>query len=729
MRKKIIAFLLAAVLAASLLPAAAAVEPGLRNFTASVTYPEGKFTDVPAGVWFESNVKAAYEMGLVAGATETTFDPEGYVTIAQAITFAARLHSIYHTGSAGFEQGSPWYQVYVDYAVENGIIAAGGYADYNANATRADCALILSASVPADALSAINSVTYLPDVTDTSGWGEAVFLLYRAGVLSGNDEYGTFAPNSYIQRSEIAAIVTRIADPALRRVISLPVAPESLMLSRDKTTLLVGNSFTAEALVEPFNAYDHSVTWTSSNPAAVTIDASGLVTAVAPGSATITATTVNGITATFPVEVIARTGVWVYRSSWSFLHEGRVNAFVSWGNTSGKVIDTVDFCFSAYDENGSILSCEETGKTEFRASLGEYSTPTAPAELEPGHAFLIDENILASGGYGGDTPFHDIFSNYPPYYQGIPYTYVGRVYMATENVAYACTGLSNSDFVNERTADVKLTRVILTYEDGTAETIENPPVGQLVPDAYYTDRYYNDFLLARAASEENYKLGRYMDLLEGSLWTTTAEDGLPFMVKEENGEYFVTAGECAEWLPFDPELDEQDNLIVFSDAFGLDYTGIRYRIGFDGSSRDTVNVEQNDYARFNNADYYDDMATYSRGALPGYALDERGYFEYLSGGVWSGDDVFEVFESNGEYYLRIDSYELNESSDVYYFTISLDPLGRAILSLPYYRDDGARMLITPEGEDALQMAFSGFLDNSSGFFLTPRVNVPYTRTE
>ena len=51
----------------------------------------------------------------------------------------------------------------------------------------------------------------IPDVAEDS----AVYLLYRAGVLRG-DEDGSFYPDTQIRRCEVAAIVTRMVVPALR---------------------------------------------------------------------------------------------------------------------------------------------------------------------------------------------------------------------------------------------------------------------------------------------------------------------------------------------------------------------------------------------------------------------------------------------------------------------------------------------------------------------------------
>lgn len=74
----------------------------------------------------------------------------------------------------------------------------------------------------------------------------------------------------------------------------------------NKTTLKLGKgaSETLTATVAPTNATNKKVTWASSNPAIATVDASGKVTGVANGTATITVTTEDGgHTATCTVEV------------------------------------------------------------------------------------------------------------------------------------------------------------------------------------------------------------------------------------------------------------------------------------------------------------------------------------------------------------------------------------------------------------------------------------------
>lgn len=85
----------------------------------------------------------------------------------------------------------------------------------------------------------------------------------------------------------------------------------SIALDAKTKTLKAGDpDFQLNATVLPANATDKTVTWTSSNPAVATVDGSGLVHAVAAGTATITAKSANNLSAAAIITVpVAVTGV------------------------------------------------------------------------------------------------------------------------------------------------------------------------------------------------------------------------------------------------------------------------------------------------------------------------------------------------------------------------------------------------------------------------------------
>lgn len=72
------------------------------------------------------------------------------------------------------------------------------------------------------------------------------------------------------------------------------VSVNEIVLSNSSVTLQKGNGTTITATVEPDNAANKSVNWSSSNTAVATVDNAGNVSAVAKGTATITATAADG---------------------------------------------------------------------------------------------------------------------------------------------------------------------------------------------------------------------------------------------------------------------------------------------------------------------------------------------------------------------------------------------------------------------------------------------------
>ena len=93
--------------------------------------------------------------------------------------------------------------------------------------------------------------------------------------------------------------VTLYAQWAEKEVTSITLEPTS-------ATLNVGETVTITATITPSDALNTDVTWTSSNPSIATVDANGVVTAIASGTVTITATNTNsGVSATCAITVVA----------------------------------------------------------------------------------------------------------------------------------------------------------------------------------------------------------------------------------------------------------------------------------------------------------------------------------------------------------------------------------------------------------------------------------------
>lgn len=90
-------------------------------------------------------------------------------------------------------------------------------ASFEEPAARQDLAEWLCSALPQSALTPINTVDILPDSSDPE-----VLALYRAGILTGVDSTGAFAPERTLSRAELATVLARVADPSLR--VTIPTA-------------------------------------------------------------------------------------------------------------------------------------------------------------------------------------------------------------------------------------------------------------------------------------------------------------------------------------------------------------------------------------------------------------------------------------------------------------------------------------------------------------------------
>jgi hypothetical protein len=219
-KKRIISLVLAVCLVLiATVPALGAMS--LSNFDRIRTY-RGEFSDLSADAWYYDGVVSAFERGIISGKSANIFDPSGHLTIAETISLAAMLHKGYHTGSMDFPAGSPWYAPFLEYALNNGI-PAGAYRRMGAAATRSDFAVLVAGALPDEALTPKNRIPdgAIPDVFESYSYGQAVYRLYRAGVVSGADGEGRFLPGRTLTRAEAAVLISRVADANSRVAFSL----------------------------------------------------------------------------------------------------------------------------------------------------------------------------------------------------------------------------------------------------------------------------------------------------------------------------------------------------------------------------------------------------------------------------------------------------------------------------------------------------------------------------
>lgn len=185
------------------------------------------FKDVKAGDWYYDAVSYLAGVGLIGGVSETSFAPNGTLTVAQALTLAASMHQYKADGKVTLKADADiWYMSYVEYAISQHVVD-GSYAgktttEYNAPVTRAEFVHIMYGALPEDSYTVINSIAHdaIPDVRASDAFADEIYAFYRAGITTGG-EGGKFEPSGTIKRSAVAVIMANMLDPSLRQSVTL----------------------------------------------------------------------------------------------------------------------------------------------------------------------------------------------------------------------------------------------------------------------------------------------------------------------------------------------------------------------------------------------------------------------------------------------------------------------------------------------------------------------------
>lgn len=107
------------------------------------------FTDVPDNAWYAEAVNKATQAGLLKGVGGNRYDPDGTLTIAEAITLSARLYAA-RTGETIPTVDGPWYQGALEYCTAHQLFSAALYPDSVMlnPATRFQMIFLLDCAIP-----------------------------------------------------------------------------------------------------------------------------------------------------------------------------------------------------------------------------------------------------------------------------------------------------------------------------------------------------------------------------------------------------------------------------------------------------------------------------------------------------------------------------------------------------------------------------------------------------
>ena len=176
------------------------------------------FTDVRESDWFYKDVAFAYENGLFAGTSDTTFSPNTSMTRAMLVAVLYRLEgkpSV--SGRSGFSDvtSGSYYEDAVTWAADNGIVYGTSASTFspNANVTREQMTAILYryAQYKKYDTAASSSLNGFTDHASVSGyaaasleWAVAEELVYGSA--------GKLMPTGDATRAQVAAILHRFVE-------------------------------------------------------------------------------------------------------------------------------------------------------------------------------------------------------------------------------------------------------------------------------------------------------------------------------------------------------------------------------------------------------------------------------------------------------------------------------------------------------------------------------------
>lgn len=186
----------------------------VNGVTAIARFP---FTDVVAGTWYYGAAAYAYNNGLFAGMTPTTFAPNATMTRAMLVSVLWRLAGEPAPKAPNTFVDVPdgaWYTDAVTWAAENGVVSGigGSRFDPSGFVTREQTAEILYnyAHSKGYDVSARADLTAFPDAGSVSGWAEkALSWANAAGLINGTvrDGQTILDPQGSASRAQVAMIL------------------------------------------------------------------------------------------------------------------------------------------------------------------------------------------------------------------------------------------------------------------------------------------------------------------------------------------------------------------------------------------------------------------------------------------------------------------------------------------------------------------------------------------
>lgn len=223
----------------------------LTSLLVTVTPAEEKlpFSDVGEGDWFYDAVKYVYDIGIMKGTNTagTIFEPNTTVSRAMFVAMLGRLDGAEEKLTAKYPDVAgdklDWYNGYVGWASENGIITGYSNGNFGPNdpVTREQMATIISRYITyTDILPKLDStaIKVFPDRDKIASYAQTpVENMRKMGLIKGNAA-GEFDPTSGLNRASAATIIMRLNGMLEELRLGDPIVPDYTVEGED--TVLMG---------------------------------------------------------------------------------------------------------------------------------------------------------------------------------------------------------------------------------------------------------------------------------------------------------------------------------------------------------------------------------------------------------------------------------------------------------------------------------------------------------
>lgn len=173
------------------------------------------YVDVKESDYFYTNVEFATEKGIINGIGNNQFNPQGTLTVAQAIKISACINANFFEKDMSYDGGTHWADSYYNYALENGIIKETDFAkaDFDNAITRDKLFYIFANTLPDSEYIVINEKDNAPE----KSMADYVEKLFCAGIVVGNEN--GFELEENITRADTTILISRMCAYSRRQFI------------------------------------------------------------------------------------------------------------------------------------------------------------------------------------------------------------------------------------------------------------------------------------------------------------------------------------------------------------------------------------------------------------------------------------------------------------------------------------------------------------------------------